>query len=113
VVHTGLGKKQDPISKITKAKRARGVGQVVEHLSRQLQNQKGMEGGKERDLNQDPVSSLKMKHYLLTAQGCSWLEQSWNAALFRSKFYLVNVTIKEKKQTVIIGKGELKTWLTP
>jgi hypothetical protein len=32
VVQAGQGKKQDPVSKITRAKRARGVAQTVEDL---------------------------------------------------------------------------------
>jgi hypothetical protein len=32
VVQSSLGKKQDPISKITRATRATGMAQVVEHL---------------------------------------------------------------------------------
>jgi hypothetical protein len=32
MVQVGLGKKQDPISKITRSKRAESMAQVVEHL---------------------------------------------------------------------------------
>jgi hypothetical protein len=33
IVQAGLGKKQDPISKITRAKRTEGLAQAVEHLT--------------------------------------------------------------------------------
>jgi hypothetical protein len=36
MVQASMGKKQDPISKITREKGARDVAQVVEHLSSKL-----------------------------------------------------------------------------
>jgi hypothetical protein len=36
-VHAGLGKKQDPSSKITRAKRAGGMTQAIEHLARKCE----------------------------------------------------------------------------
>jgi hypothetical protein len=37
MVQNGLSKKQDPISKIIRTKRARGIAQVIEHLAHKLQ----------------------------------------------------------------------------
>jgi hypothetical protein len=40
MIQSSLGKKQDPVSKITRAKRAGGVAQAVEHLPGKLKAKK-------------------------------------------------------------------------
>jgi hypothetical protein len=71
MVHTGLGKKQNPVSKVTRAKRARGMTQEVKHLSSHC-----------KALSSNPNTARKKKNFVSIFVSMTFFGVS-NSAVFQ------------------------------